>query len=253
MADRVKAVGETHTIVQYWHSNEVPAEVRELTTTFRDRNPEMRHLLVHEAEAADFIAESFTERELAAFRACAVPAMQSDYFRYCAILALGGVYADVGFACRRPLGPLIGRASGGLLVRLTPGEVIANGFFVFPAPGHPFLRLALDIATANIERRIASGVNRVTGPWIFTCLVEAHRAGSLSAGWASTPAIERLAEAMLVEVEDYTRLTEALEGVRIEPAESLRDWADQSEARLRYKDDDTRWTRWSSRGGSIFR
>lgn len=241
------------TIVQYWHSSEVPAEVRQSTATFRDQNPEMRHLLAHEAEAAAFIAERFTDRELCAFQACAVPAMQSDYFRCCAILALGGIYADVGLACKRPLDSLVRSVGGGLLVRLTPGGTISNGFFVFPAPGHPMLRLALDIATSNIERRIATAVNRVTGPWIFTCMAEAWRAGSLDPHWAPDEEIARLAKAMLEEVGEYAKLDAVFEGIRIEPAATLQAWTGPSRYEHDYKGAKTRWTRWHRRGESIFR
>ncbi|HSN78450.1 MAG TPA: DNA topoisomerase, partial [Anaerolineae bacterium] len=36
---------------------------------------------------------------------CAIPAMQADYFRYCAALADGGVWADVDLRCQRALRP----------------------------------------------------------------------------------------------------------------------------------------------------
>lgn len=240
-------------IVQYWHSEDVPEEVRDLTASFREKNPEMRHRLFHEEEAAEFIAEHLTKREVDAFRACAVPAMQADYFRCCAILALGGLYADVSLVCRRPLGPLLDEVDSGLLVRLAPSEVIYNGFFAFAAPGHPFLRLALDVTTSNIERRIANSVNRVTGPLVFTCLAEAHRLGGFDSAWAPDPWVADLVEGMYEEVGSYERVSAAFEGVRIEPRENIHEWAIRSPARLEYKESDTHWPDWAERKGSIFR
>src|SRR5690348_1645791 len=100
---RVNDTGRVLPIIQYWHSEQVPEQIAELTATFRDLNPALPHLVFSEAKAEEFIAEHFEAREVAAFRSCAVPAMQADYFRYCAALALGGIYSDVSFYCRCPL------------------------------------------------------------------------------------------------------------------------------------------------------
>lgn len=243
-------------IVQYWHSEDVPAEVADSTATFRDRNPDLQHMLFSEAEADDFIAEHFTDREVAAFRACAVPAMQADYFRYCAILTLGGTYTDVGFRCLRPLQTLIDTIDGGLLFgKQQPHRVIYNGLFAFTEPGHPLLRLVLDVATANIERRTAETVNLTTGPWIFTCLAEMHRCGSfeIARRQAPTPMFEGLADRMHEAVEDYARVEAAFKGVRIEPFSLATDWIGTPETPLQYKESDTHWIDWPRRKGGIFR
>jgi mannosyltransferase OCH1-like enzyme len=239
-------------IIQYWHSPEIPGEVAELTATFRDRNPELRYLLFDEAAAETLIAEHLTAREVAAFRSCAVPAMQADYFRYCAILVLGGVYADVGFQCLRPLQTLIETADEGMLFTRKPQ--IINGFFLFKGPGHPFLRLVLDVATANIEKRVAETVNKVTGPWIFTGLEFIHRAGSLEAVRRMIIGEdgERLANPALDVIEDYTRVDTAFEGVRIAPMELAGKWIARPLAQLQYKQSETRWVGWHRRG-NIFR
>jgi mannosyltransferase OCH1-like enzyme len=245
---------DTDTIFQYWHSSSVPADVRELIATFQSRNAEMRHRLLCESSAEELIAERFTSRELAAFRSCAVPAMQADYFRCCAVFACGGIYADASLECRRPLRQLLDDVAGGLLIRL-PGEgVIYNGFLAFATPGHPLLRLALDIATANIERRVANAVNLVTGPWVFTCLDKLHQAGSLTTKWAPNPTVERVADVMLEEIGRYDRVEKAFEGVSVRPAEKLRKWADFPSVLPAYKTSGaTRWAEWPKRNGSIFR
>jgi mannosyltransferase OCH1-like enzyme len=243
-------------IVQYWHSEDVPAEVAALTATFRDHNPKLRHLVFNETEAEEFIAGHFTDREVSAFRACAVPAMQADYFRYCAILTLGGVYSDVSFHCLRPLRPLIETIDGGLLFRQQrPRQVVINGFFVFTAPGHPLLRLALDVATANVEQRAAAAVNLVTGPWIFSGLAEIYRLGSLDPSRLQAPnnTIKRLAGFMFEVIEDYARVSAAFERVRIESLSMAADWIGAPKAQLRYKQSDTRWIDWPRKRGEIFR
>lgn len=102
-------------IIQYWDSGSPPEEVAELIETFREHNPDTPHLVFSESEAERFIAEHFGPREVEAFRACALPAMQADYLRYCAVFALGGIYADADCECHRALQPLVDRSEGGHL------------------------------------------------------------------------------------------------------------------------------------------
>ena len=240
-------------IVQYWHSEDVPAEVRALTATFRDQNPGLRHLLFSEAEADEFIAEHFTDREVAAFRACAVPAMQADYFRYCAVLAMGGIYSDVGFRCLRPLRGLMEETDGGLVLRKSRGQII-NGFFLFKAPGHPLLRLTLDVATGQIESRTSENVWSVTGPWIFTVLDAFNRLESPDAvrrvvaerGIATSP------EPILRVVDDHALVVAAFEGVQVLSREKARHWIGRPRNPLPYKRSETHWVGWDKRE-TIFR
>lgn len=148
-------------IVQYWHSQDVPTDVMRIIETFRSHNPSAPHLLFDKADAEELIAANFTDRELASFRSCAVPAMQSDYFSYCAALVHGGVYADVDLACVGALDTLLGPDDEGMLLCREEGAHPGNnGFFAFAAPDHPLPRLLVEIATENIERQIANHV-----PW----------------------------------------------------------------------------------------
>jgi mannosyltransferase OCH1-like enzyme len=225
-------------IVQYWHSDDVPAEIGELVASFRELNPERRHLLFSETSAAEFIAEHFSSRELDAFRRCAVPSMQADYFRYCAVLALGGIYSDVGFCCRKSLQGLIDANDGGQLFKRPRGHLL-NGLFLFKYPDHPLLRLTLRLATANIERGSMEQVWAVTGPAIFTNLHFRCQQGL---------AIESLGAAGA-----HARLVEAFEDVDIRPIASVADSIGPPAAPLRYRQSETHWVKWQERGATIFR
>jgi hypothetical protein len=266
-------------IVQYWHSTEIPVEVAELVGTFRNLNPDLHHRLFCEATAGEFIAEHFSAREVAAFRACAVPAMQADYFRYCAVLALGGIYSDADFRCVRPLRELLASTGGGRLFRREPPGYLLNGFFLFDAPGHPLLRLTLDIATANIEGRVGERVQMVTGPWIFSGLAALHRLGSseptyggvgdrglgtlvepfhrMAAQQVPMPAarldIPQMTAALFETVGDYGVVDEAFEGVVISPLETATEWVHEPESPLPYRGNEEHWINWQNRGSTIFR
>jgi hypothetical protein len=249
-------------IGQYWNTEAVPDYIADLFVTFRDRNPDFHHRVFDEAEAEGFIAERFGPREAAAFRACAVPSMQSDYFRYCFGLAFGGVYADADYRCLRSLRSLLDGLEGGEIF-LGPDTHPLNGretkrvwsaFFAFREAGHPFLRLALDIATANMEARIAervwpaghnvrAAIWLTVGPGIPTAMRLIHEWGSLDAfveGIAGSDA-EPFGELYCEAIGSYERIVEAFEGVRVSPSESMFAWVGRPEAPLPYKETDVHW------------
>jgi mannosyltransferase OCH1-like enzyme len=242
-------------IVQYWHNAGVPAEIGELIATFRDLNPDLPHMLFCESEAEEFIAEHYTSREVGAFRSCAVPAMQADYFRYCAILALGGIYVDADFQCLRPLQTLVDKADGGMLFRREPTQGIVNGLFIFKAPGHPLLKLALEVATGNIERRAAPEVYKVTGPWIFTVLwaLNGPRRSELLRKVATDPEQNLMAESFIEVAGDGARLATAFGDVRIASLETAEEWIGAPPTPLRYRQSESHWLNWQRRGATIFR
>jgi mannosyltransferase OCH1-like enzyme len=238
-------------IIQYWHSAEPPDYILELTGTFRGLNPALRHLVFCEAEAEKLIGEHFTAREVSAFRSCAVPAMQADYFRYCAVLALGGLYADADCRCVADVRPFIPDAGGGLLFRGDKGHVI-NGVFSFGSPGHAFLELALEIATLNIEHRLHRSVFATTGPMIFLGLTHLHQQGSLRtlSRQAADPRDGQAARVYQGVIESYARLDRAFDGVEIAAAGTHRAIVHPAGRELPYKQTSAHWQMVE---GSIFR
>jgi hypothetical protein len=258
-------------ISQYWDSEEVPDYILDLSATFRDRNPGFDHRLFSEPEAERFIAARFGEREAAAFRACAVPSMQSDYFRYCSVLALGGFYVDADHRCSASLRPLLDRCQGGEIflgpiARTINGRqhhLVWSSFFVFREPSHPFLALALEIATANVEARIPErlwppGQNvrvaiwATVGPGVFSLMRFMRESGSFDsfvAGVEGSPA-EPFGSLYCEVVGDYDRLVEASEGVRFSPYERMTDWVGDPLEPLPYKETEAHWL---NARGAIFR
>jgi hypothetical protein len=257
-------------IVQYWDSEEVPAEVAALLATFEGSDPGLPHLVFSERGAAEFIAERFGGRHAEAFGACAVPAMQADYLRYCAVYALGGVYVDADFRGLAPLRGLLEGPHTGTLFgrpelpprwrtpefewreRVGPYRVVMNSIFAFPSAGHPLLELTIEIATANVESRVAEDVALATGPAIFTSLYLLRELGSFDAflAYAEGGALEPSSRLLCETVGDHERIATAFAGVRMPPVEEAHVWVGGPEAPLFYKDTEAHWVNVTS---SIYR
>ena len=155
-------------LFQYWDSPIPPAEVAGWIEGFRTNNPEFEHVLFDEVSAADFILRHYGQRELAVFKACAVPAMQADYIRLCAIDTFGGLYIDADNQSLKPLASLIERAPRSML--LTWMGLINNAFLLFRKPHDPFIRACLALATENVEHRRFKVENTSTGPGVVNAV-----------------------------------------------------------------------------------
>lgn len=247
-------------LVRYWHSERPPDYLAGLLATFPEHNPAMRHLVFSERSAAAFIAEHFGARETAAFGACAVPAMQADYFRYCAIYALGGVYADVDFRCVAALSSLLDDRGGGTLFgrpelpppwqgtdyewreRVGPYRVVMNSIFALPRR-HPLLALAIEVATANIEHRVGEDVALVTGPLVLTSLYLLRELGSFEAflAYVQGGVLASAAPRICAAVEDFERVPVAFEGVTLRSVAESREFVRGPGFPLPYKQTEDHW------------
>lgn len=233
-------------LFQYWDTGAPPADIADWICGFRDTNPTLSHRLYDRLSAAHFIRKRLGEREWRAFEACAVPAMQADYFRLCALWAKGGIYIDADMRPRQPLSGLLERWPGPLILEF-------NGFYnspfmVFSGRRNPFLGAVLKLATDNIETHRFDNVLMTTGP----ALADAVRA-LLDPEWlrAATANADRFAVTMrfgrlLDRARELVPVTPSLVSAyqAITPLSygAIWDWMDQ--VSHSYEDSDRDWRRW---------
>jgi len=257
---------ESPRLIQYWRSQRIPSDVYKLCQQTRARNDSLRHQIFDHGAAAEMIRTRLGHREHAAFEACAVPAMQADYFRYCAVFALGGIYCDADSACTGSLKLLL-EADGTLFFFERKGEprVMINHIFAFREPGHPLLRLAIDIATVNVESRFTELVPFVAGQPILMLLQEIRRTGSideyidrLQRGWLSRRENARIDhrrwhehfDVVRTVIGDYSRVKDAFTGVRVRSYHEVSHLVDCGDSNLAYRRTSEHYPNWS---GSIYR
>lgn len=246
-------------LIQYWHDESVPSEVEELFARVSEHNPDMRQMIFSQMTAKAFIETHLGAREVAAFEACAVPAMQADYFRYCAVHVLGGFYCDADCICAGSLLPLL-EADGIVVESMSMPQTLNNNLFAFRDPGHLFPKFAMDIATAAIENRLSENVSAVTGPFIFNLLWRGLKRGSLDA-WlreaegssgltGEKKSVARQVEAIRLAVGGDSRLSSAFDGVRVLAWADILDVITPGSNQLAYKETKSHFIHWE---GSIYR
>ena len=248
-------------LFQYWDTGEPPEEVAGWIEGFRAMNPDMTHRLYDQDSASWFIGKHLGQREQRAFDACAVPAMQADYFRLCALGAKGGVWFDADCIAARPLATLIERIPSLLLVVLEGG--IINSALVARAPRNPFLCACLAAATNIIETRQfdqalkMNAILSVAGPGLLTAVwtladPDWPAEGPLGrfapplASWdiQSPTVLETVQSAVAI----TAQVRSAIAGATFLHLTSVQKWGRPGEPR--YKDSSRHWLHWQ---GSIYR
>ena len=194
-------------LVQYWHDlTDLPDDVRSCLLSWNRLSAEgFECLMFDDAAARAFIDRRFGDRESSAFGRCRHPAMRSDFFRMCFIVAEGGLYVDADDV-------LISNGWRNLLVNrkikiqplcydidateMLPAAEIWNGdletlnriFYVNNNPiaapaGHPVLRRALAQATDKLlSDNALPEIQSTTGPGNLTEALAAHARKVLVAG-----------------------------------------------------------------------
>jgi len=153
---------EKPSLVQFWDSSP-PDEVAELMATWSS-DPAFDYTAFDQASADSFIEARFDAETIAAFRQCAVPAMQADFFRYCALYELAGVYIDADISNRGGLGRFTAPMVRGLLITR---KDVTNDVMFFRHTHDPLLERVIEIATQRIRARMPGRVWSVTGPSIL--------------------------------------------------------------------------------------
>jgi hypothetical protein len=232
-------------LVQYWDTGSPPDEVAGWIEGFRRHNPQMTHRLHDRDSASWFIGKRIGEREKRAFDACAVPAMQADYFRLCALVAEAGVYSDADFECRRPLDQLLSQAPAALA--FVWGTMMTQGFWFVRRRDDPFLRACLKLATENIEQRRFGNVYLSTGP----ALINAVRI-AVDPAWSEMakvrwPAWPRLVAAARESLADPEGVLASIQALTLMHYFAVSKWI--GTPKPAYKDTGVHWFGWK---GSIY-
>jgi mannosyltransferase OCH1-like enzyme len=161
-------------VFQYWHSEEIPEDVRKCMITWVEKNANLQIVTYNKSKGRGFLLEKYPEEVLAAFDRCHHPAMESDLLRLAYLLQHGGIYIDADEACAGPLwGPYQDWKASDLVVVASSGTpfYLLNGFLA-ARPGAKLIEDSLSEAVKIINNPSTIGIKKriwdVTGPGLIT-------------------------------------------------------------------------------------
>jgi len=144
-------------IVQYWDSDDVPANILNITKSWKEKNPTYKYQLFSRNSAYSFLKRCYNREVVDAFLSCEHPAMQADFFRLAFLNKMGGFYADVDDKCRKSLDSLT-ELGANLILKLGDFGCFSNNFLAC-SPNNEIIEYAFQ----NGVKNLTSYYNE--GPW----------------------------------------------------------------------------------------
>lgn len=156
-----------HAIHQVWNTAEVPsvyppAYIR----SWAGNHPDYAYRLWTFADLVGLAGRRFPDF-LAVFRSDTAAVIKADFGRLMVLHDVGGVYADLDYACLRHLGPIIDVPGRELVAsEMNTGNAYVHNALMASAPGHP---LILDVLRKGLANWLTGErqPERVVGPDVF--------------------------------------------------------------------------------------
>jgi mannosyltransferase OCH1-like enzyme len=172
----------------------LPDHIKEIMKKNKQINPDYTFLFYNDSDCDLFIKNNFDEYTYKAYTSInpCYGAMKSDFFRYCILYKLGGVYLDIKSSIRYPLHSIIHKNDICLL------DVLRNNYesyrtdaptyeqwILFFAPGHPYLKEVIITMVTLIHQKydpptfsscttlpIKQKILHITGPDMFSACIK---------------------------------------------------------------------------------
>jgi hypothetical protein len=151
------------TILQTFETRRVPARLFAATRSWLELNPEYEYRFYDDDDCRSLIKEHFGEQTLACYESLTKGAHRADLWRYCALYAHGGVYADVDTLCTTSLRNLI-RENDDFIVPHGNNRRFLFNAFICSVPRHPFFKAVIDAAVERIIARDLADPFFIVGP-----------------------------------------------------------------------------------------
>jgi hypothetical protein len=205
-------------IMQTWKTaDSVPSIFSDCMQTWIARHPDSSHNLFDDAYIWKWLSEN-EERYPGAVHDGMNPVRTVDMFRYCHLLANGGLYADLDFYCLRSMTKFLARYTDEVVlgtILMPPAEMehsIPNAWMYAAQPGHPLWLVTLWLANGRVREDY---IERATGPILLWDALHLYLGARSGSELAEYPGLEALAEA------NGIRIPEKLPGVVLLPPDFL--------------------------------
>ena len=153
--------------------NHTDAEI-DAMQTWADLNPEYEYNYFDDQDCKEFLIANFNKDVVLAFNLLKVGAAKADFFRYCYLYIIGGIYSDLDNLCIKPINEYVDLDKDEFvsildLPQAKPGKSIdRNGLpvynyplvywiyqaFLASIPNNPIFERLINIITINTLRRV---------------------------------------------------------------------------------------------------
>ena len=146
-------------IFQTWKTKNFSHNLKNLTDTWINHNPNYAYFLFDDNDCELFIKKHFEKKVYDAYRRIIPGAFKCDLWRYCVLYIYGGVYVDIDTICLNPIDMVLNED----IEFMTPID-LNNGYytgkhnlfntFIASIPKHPILLECIHRVVHNIENGI---------------------------------------------------------------------------------------------------
>jgi len=155
-------------IIQTNEKNLVPVEMKKSMQHLIEMNPEYEYKYFDNNDVLVYLKENFPERIVAAYNKLKPGAYKADFFRYCILYEIGGVYIDSPMLAKAALSSLIKPEDEFISPEDNFTGAIYNAF-ICCVPKHPIIKQCIEKSLKNIENEFyGSGPLVITGPELFS-------------------------------------------------------------------------------------
>jgi len=159
------------TIIQTNENSKIPTDMATAIQNLIDLNPTYDYIYFDDRKSREFIKEHFSPRVLKSYDTIVPGAYKADLFRYCVLYEKGGVYVDTGMVALSSLDDIILPTD----LFVSPEDNGLGGIynaFMCAVPGHPIIKMAIDMCVENIEKKRymtdrSRSTLRITGPLLL--------------------------------------------------------------------------------------
>jgi hypothetical protein len=137
-------------IIQTWKTRDLSLRMREIAQSWELKNRGYVYRLYDDAECRRFIQVQFGPRVLAAYDAIEAGAFRADLWRYCALYAHGGVYADLDTLCVGAIDAVVDPGAA-LVVPVDLDTRNLFNAFIGVVPRHPVMIACVERIVEKVE------------------------------------------------------------------------------------------------------
>ena len=147
---------------QTFYTTKLPPQILKIIQDNKNINPKFKFIFYDDDDCSNFIKTYFNERIYNAYNMLnnCYGAMKADFFRYCVLYKIGGVYLDIKSKINIPLGLIIKEDDSCILDiprdNLEPwrkrNPTYEQWLLIFE-PNHPYLNEMIEQMVTNIENK----------------------------------------------------------------------------------------------------